>query len=61
MSAGLAALVWSVPATALTWLAQVQLWALPVWSVGVLLFSVRLVWGCAHAFALGRAGIIALE
>jgi uncharacterized protein (TIGR03435 family) len=36
------------------WLAQLQVWALPIWSMGVLLFSVRLAWGCAHAFALGR-------
>jgi uncharacterized protein (TIGR03435 family) len=38
------------------WLAQVQLWALPVWSAGVLLFSLRLVWGCTQALALGRGG-----
>jgi uncharacterized protein (TIGR03435 family) len=38
------------------WLAEVQMWALQVWSLGVLLFSVRLVWGGAHAFGLGRRG-----
>lgn len=49
--------IWMNPeAPSASWLAQVQLWALPVWSVGVLLFSVRLVWGCAHAFAVGRRG-----
>jgi bla regulator protein blaR1 len=49
--------IWMNPETSSApWLAQVQLWALPVWSVGVLLCSVRLVWGGAHAFALGRGG-----
>ena len=49
--------IWMNPETSSApWLAQVQLWALPVWSVGVLLFSVRLLWGSAHAFALGRSG-----
>ncbi len=38
------------------WLAPIQLWMLPIWSIGVLLFSVRLVWGCTHAFSLGRHG-----
>jgi uncharacterized protein (TIGR03435 family) len=38
------------------WLARVQMWALPVWSLGVLLFSLRLACGGAHVFALGRSG-----
>src|SRR5581483_1806457 len=38
----------------LSWLARVQAWALPVWSVGVLLLSVRLVYGCARTAALRR-------
>jgi uncharacterized protein (TIGR03435 family) len=37
------------------WLIEVQKWALPVWSVGVLLFSVRLGSGCRQALALRRA------
>ena len=49
--------IWVNPeAASAPWLAQMQLWALPVWSMGVLLFSVRLAWGCTHAFALGRRG-----
>jgi uncharacterized protein (TIGR03435 family) len=49
--------IWMNPETpSAPWLAQLQLWALPVWSAGVLLFSVRLAWGCAHAFALARRG-----
>jgi beta-lactamase regulating signal transducer with metallopeptidase domain len=36
------------------WLARLQTWALPVWSMGVLLFSLRLVGGGAHALALRR-------
>src|SRR6185503_18439538 len=49
--------IWMNPeAPSASWLAQAQLWALPVWSAGVLLFSVRLVWGGAHAFALARGG-----
>jgi uncharacterized protein (TIGR03435 family) len=49
--------IWMNPeAPNAAWLAQMQLWALPVWSVGVLLFSVRLALGCTHAFALGRRG-----
>ncbi len=38
------------------WLAWVQSWALTVWSVGVLLFSVRIVWGCKYIYALKRQG-----
>ncbi|MEO8258614.1 MAG: M56 family metallopeptidase [Acidobacteriota bacterium] len=47
--------IWMNPeASSGPWLTQLQLWALPLWSVGVLLFSVRLMWAAAHAFALGR-------
>ncbi|HLG55933.1 MAG TPA: M56 family metallopeptidase [Vicinamibacterales bacterium] len=35
-------------------LTRLQSWALPVWSIGVLLFSLRLVGGGAHALALMR-------
>jgi len=49
--------IWMNPeAPSASWLAHVQLWVLPVWSLGVLLFSVRLVWSGAHAVALGRRG-----
>jgi uncharacterized protein (TIGR03435 family) len=48
--------IWFVPeAPRMAWLEQVQRWALPVWSVGVLLLSVRLMWGYAHSRALRRA------
>jgi uncharacterized protein (TIGR03435 family) len=40
----------------IAWLARLQIWALPIWSIGVLLCSVRLAFGGAHAFALGRRG-----
>ena len=40
----------------LVWLAWLQSWALPVWSLGVLLFSARLVLGYKHAFTMGRRG-----
>jgi uncharacterized protein (TIGR03435 family) len=47
--------IWMMPATPrMAWLDQVQLWALPIWSIGVLLFSIRLAWACVHAFALRR-------
>jgi uncharacterized protein (TIGR03435 family) len=49
--------IWmAVDAPRAAWLAQLQLWALPVWSIGVLILSVRLVGGCTYAFALGRKG-----
>ena len=37
-------------------LALVQSWALPAWTLGVLLFSFRMVWGCAQVAALQRSG-----
>ncbi|HKE56024.1 MAG TPA: TonB family protein [Pyrinomonadaceae bacterium] len=38
------------------WLNWLRLWALQFWSVGVLLFSVRLILGYKHAFTLRRRG-----
>ncbi|SPF31326.1 membrane hypothetical protein [Candidatus Sulfopaludibacter sp. SbA4] len=38
------------------WLELLQSWALPAWSLGVLLFSVRLVWGCRQVSLLRRRG-----
>jgi uncharacterized protein (TIGR03435 family) len=47
--------VWWVPdSPRVLWLEQIQRWALPVWSAGVLLFSIRLAWGCRHSFILRR-------
>ena len=49
--------IWMEPATPrFVWLVWLQAWALPIWSAGVLIFSVRLVLGCAHTFTLGRRG-----
>src|ERR1039457_4573396 len=36
------------------WLAAWQSWAVPVWSLGVLLFSLRLAWGCKQVSTLDR-------
>jgi TonB family protein len=36
------------------WMARMQSWALPLWSTGVLLFSLRLALGYKHAFQLRR-------
>src|SRR5262249_36401998 len=38
------------------WFAWAQAWAVPVWSFGVLLFSVRMAWGCMQITGLRRAG-----
>lgn len=47
--------VWMVPdAPPMAWLQQLQSWALPIWSVGVLFFSMRLMPAWMHAFALTR-------
>ncbi len=46
----------STPNLPLLWLATFQQWALPVWSFGVLLFSIRLVWGCTQISRLRRRG-----
>jgi len=40
----------------MAWLAAMQGWALPVWSLGVLLFSVRAVWGCRQVSLMRRRG-----
>jgi uncharacterized protein (TIGR03435 family) len=47
--------IWMVSETPrIEWLALVQLWALPTWSIGVLLFSVRLAGACRHAMTIRR-------
>ncbi len=38
----------------IVWLEVVQLWALPIWSFGVLLLSIRLVWAYRHSFTIRR-------
>ncbi|HEY1496602.1 MAG TPA: M56 family metallopeptidase [Candidatus Solibacter sp.] len=37
-------------------MAAIQAWALPAWAFGVLVFSLRMVWGCAQVGALKRRG-----
>src|SRR5262249_55530149 len=43
------------------WLESIQFWALPIWSAGVLAFSIRLILGYRHAFLLRRRGKPATE
>jgi TonB family protein len=43
-------------AVKLDWLALAQTWAVPVWACGVLMFSLRMAWGCAQLAAMRRAG-----
>ena len=38
------------------WWPLLQAWVLPVWSAGVLLFSLRMAWGCRQVSALRRHG-----
>jgi beta-lactamase regulating signal transducer with metallopeptidase domain len=38
------------------WISTLQTWAVPVWSLGVLLFSIRLVWGCRQITRMRRRG-----
>jgi TonB family protein len=42
--------------TLLAWMAMWRQWALPAWSVGVLVFALRLVLGCRHVATLRRFG-----
>jgi uncharacterized protein (TIGR03435 family) len=47
--------IWLVPEEPrIVWLARAQGWALPIWSAGVFLFSVRLALGSTAAFRLQR-------
>ncbi len=60
-SAGLTPAAWPAAASALpraaaASLPALQSWALPVWAAGVLIFSLRLVWGCREVSTLRRAG-----
>jgi TonB family protein len=42
-----------------SWLVQAQQWALTVWSIGVVLFSLRIVWSCRYLYVLKRRGAMA--
>jgi len=48
-------------ATHAVWLSRLQVWALPIWSIGALAFSLRLVLGYRHAFQLRRRAASAGE
>ena len=39
------------------WMAWVEAWALPVWSLGVSIFALRAVWGCRRISAMRRRGV----
>ena len=45
-----------IPDPAVSWLAALERWALPVWSLGVLFLSIRLVWGARWLYGLRRRG-----
>src|SRR5258708_67667 len=49
------------PARSKEILASIQQWALPAWSIGVLLFALRLLWGCRQVSVLRRSGAPAEE
>jgi hypothetical protein len=42
------------PAGSFRWAGQLAHWALPVWSLGVLLFALRLLWASRQISALRR-------
>lgn len=41
---------------ALSWIGALEKWTLPVWSVGVLIFALRLFWSSRHVSRLRREG-----
>ena len=44
-----------------SWALKAHTWALPVWAFGVMVFSLRMVWGCAQVSRLRRSGAPATE
>ncbi len=50
------AIVVKAAAVPQVWLTGGQSWVIPVWSLGVLLFSIRLAWGCGLVRSLRRRG-----
>jgi TonB family protein len=51
------AAVWTGPAASTpNWLASLSSWAIPVWALGVILFSLRLAWGAKQVAVLRRSG-----
>ena len=54
--------IWIEPAKPqLLWLTWLQAWALPIWSLGVLVLSIRLALSAMHVFRIGRRGTPADE
>jgi len=49
----------TVTASSTSWFVWAQRWALTAWSIGVLLFSLRIVWSCRYIYALKRRGELA--
>ena len=46
----------ALPRAAVASLPAIESWALPIWFAGVLIFSIRLAWGCRQISVLRRAG-----
>ncbi len=53
--AGVAAMVGPIQ-TRVDWVAVAEGWMLPIWACGVLLLSLRMLWGRAKVFSLRRQG-----
>ena len=57
LTGGFVATMTAATATGRTdWLARLQLWAVPAWFLGVLVFSFRLIWASAQVSELRRRG-----
>jgi len=53
----IAAAAWTGSAASTTnWLTSLSSWAIPVWALGVILFSLRLAWGAKQVAVLRRSG-----
>jgi beta-lactamase regulating signal transducer with metallopeptidase domain len=50
------AILWIPSAPAVAWLATAEEWAFPLWAVGVVLFSMRLMWGIGEVSAWRSKG-----
>lgn len=48
--------IWPVAASSSMWMAALEAWALPLWSAGVLVFALRLIWSSRHVARLRREG-----
>jgi TonB family protein len=57
-SQGMALVARRAATSAASWLERWQTWTVPIWSLGVLLFSLRLVWGARQVHSLRRRGTL---